>query len=117
MFEVPNLVTDNGKNLLVGHCIHQTRIYANTAVATGKGIDLIGLVNKVDEALKDCEKPITVAVMGCVVNGPGEAREADIGIAGGVGEALLFKKGEIVCKIPEDKIIDTLLSEIEKMRT
>ena len=61
------------------------------------------------------DKRLKVAIMGCAVNGPGEAREADIGIAGGIGEALLFKKGEIIKKIPEDKIIDTLLSEIEKM--
>jgi (E)-4-hydroxy-3-methylbut-2-enyl-diphosphate synthase len=54
--------------------------------------------------------------MGCVVNGPGEARDADIGIAGGVGEALLFKKGEALYKIPEEKIVDTLILEIEKMR-
>jgi (E)-4-hydroxy-3-methylbut-2-enyl-diphosphate synthase len=60
-------------------------------------------------------KPIKVALMGCVVNGPGEAREADVGIAGGKGEALLFKKGEIVRKISEKDIISTLISEIENM--
>ncbi|MEG1779173.1 MAG: flavodoxin-dependent (E)-4-hydroxy-3-methylbut-2-enyl-diphosphate synthase, partial [Oscillospiraceae bacterium] len=60
-------------------------------------------------------KKLTVAVMGCVVNGPGEAREADIGIAGGIGEALLFKKGEIICKVPQDKVVEVLLAEIEKM--
>ena len=65
-------------------------------------IDLIGLVNQVEKALKNCEKPITVAVMGCIVNGPGEAREADIGIAGGKGEAILIKKGEIIRKIKEE---------------
>jgi (E)-4-hydroxy-3-methylbut-2-enyl-diphosphate synthase len=79
-------------------------------------IDLIGLVNKVDEALKDCQKPITVAVMGCVVNGPGEAKECDFGIAGGKGEAVLFRHGEIVGKIPEDKIIEALISEIENFK-
>ena len=63
-------------------------------------IDLIGLVNRVDEALKECRKPITVAVMGCVVNGPGEAREADIGIAGGDGWGMIFEKGEQVEKLP-----------------
>jgi (E)-4-hydroxy-3-methylbut-2-enyl-diphosphate synthase len=78
-------------------------------------IDLIGLVNQVDDALKDCKKPITIAVMGCVVNGPGEAREADIGIAGGVGEGLLFKNGEIVRKIPEQSLVDELIAEIAKM--
>ncbi len=78
-------------------------------------IDLIGLANKVEEALKDCEKSLTVAVMGCAVNGPGEAREADIGIAGGDGCALLFKKGEILRKVPEEKVLEELLGEIEKM--
>ena len=65
-------------------------------------IDLIGLVNQVDAALKDCQKPITVAVMGCVVNGPGEAREADIGIAGGDGWGMIFEKGQQVAKLPYD---------------
>ena len=78
-------------------------------------IDLIGLVNKVDEALKDCEKPITVAVMGCVVNGPGEAREADIGIAGGDGWGMIFEKGEQVDKLPYDELLPALLARIEKM--
>ena len=78
-------------------------------------IDLIGLVNRVDEALKDCEKPITVAVMGCVVNGPGEAREADIGIAGGDGWGMLFEKGEQVEKLPYDQLLPALLKRIEKL--
>ena len=78
-------------------------------------IDLIGLVNKVDEALKDCEKPITVAVMGCVVNGPGEAREADIGIAGGDGWGMIFEKGELVEKLPYEQLLPALLSRIEKL--
>ena len=78
-------------------------------------IDLIGLVNKVDEALRDCEKPITVAVMGCVVNGPGEAREADIGIAGGDGWGMIFEKGEQVDKLPYDELLPALLARIEKM--
>ena len=78
-------------------------------------IDLIGLVNQVDAALKDCEKPITVAVMGCVVNGPGEAREADIGIAGGDGWGMLFEKGEQVEKLPYDELLPALLARIEKM--
>ncbi len=77
-------------------------------------IDLIGLVNQVDEALKNCEKPITVAVMGCVVNGPGEAREADIGIAGGDGWGMIFEKGQQVEKLPYDKLLDKLLERIEK---
>ena len=78
-------------------------------------IDLIGLVNRVDEALKDCKKPITVAVMGCVVNGPGEAREADIGIAGGDGWGMIFVKGEPVEKLPYDELLPALLKRIEAM--
>ena len=78
-------------------------------------IDLIGLVNQVEKALKDCEKPITVAVMGCVVNGPGEAREADIGIAGGDGWGTIFEKGVPVDKRPYEELLPALLSRIEAM--
>lgn len=78
-------------------------------------IDLIGIAKTVEEKLKDCDKNITVAVMGCVVNGPGEAKEADIGIAGGDGCGLIFKKGEILRKVPEEKLIDELLEEIDRM--
>ncbi len=78
-------------------------------------IDLIGLVNKVDEALKDCPKPITVAVMGCIVNGPGEAREADIGIAGGDGCGMLFEKGQQICKLPYEELLPALLKRIEAL--
>ena len=78
-------------------------------------IDLIGLVNKVDEALKDCQKPITVAVMGCVVNGPGEAREADIGIAGGDGWGMIFEKGEQVEKLPYEELLPALLKRIDNL--
>mgnify|MGYP000425377244 CR=1 FL=1 len=70
---------------------------------------------QVEERLRDCRKPIKVAVMGCAVNGPGEAREADIGVAGGDGCGLLFKKGEIIRKVPEDQILDELMREIEKL--
>ncbi len=77
-------------------------------------IDLIGLVNQVDAALKDCQKPITVAVMGCIVNGPGEAREADIGIAGGDGFGMLFEKGQQVAKLPYDQLLHALLKRIEE---
>ena len=80
-------------------------------------IDLIGLVNQVDQALKDCQKPITVAVMGCVVNGPGEAREADIGIAGGDGCGLIFEKGQAVEKLPYDALLPALLKRIEELDT
>ncbi len=78
-------------------------------------IDLIGLANAAQERLKDCNKNIKVAIMGCVVNGPGEAKEADIGIAGGDKEGLVFKKGVILYKVSEDKLIDALIDEIEKM--
>lgn len=78
-------------------------------------IDLIGLVNKVDQALKDCKKPITVAVMGCIVNGPGEAREADIGIAGGDGCGMLFEKGQQIEKLPYDELLSALLKRIEEI--
>ena len=78
-------------------------------------IDLIGLVNRVDEALKGCQKPITVAVMGCIVNGPGEAREADIGIAGGDGFGMIFEKGEQVEKLPYDELLPALLKRIESL--
>ena len=78
-------------------------------------IDLIGLVNRVDAALKDCQKPITVAVMGCVVNGPGEAREADIGIAGGDGWGMIFEKGQQVAKLPYDELLPELLRRIEQL--
>jgi len=78
-------------------------------------IDLIGLANEAQQRLKDCNKNIKVAIMGCVVNGPGEAKEADIGIAGGDNEGLVFKKGEILYKVDESKLIDALIDEIEKM--
>ena len=78
-------------------------------------IDLIGIANQVEQRLRECNKPLKVAVMGCAVNGPGEAKEADIGIAGGDGVGLIFKKGEVIKKVPEDILIDTLMEEILKM--
>lgn len=78
-------------------------------------IDLIGLAGRVEEALRGCDKNITVAVMGCAVNGPGEAAHADIGIAGGNGEGLLFAKGKILKKVPEDALFDELMRKIEEM--
>lgn len=78
-------------------------------------IDLISIANRVEDAIRTMDKNITVAVMGCAVNGPGEARDADIGIAGGDGFALLFKKGKIAGKYTEKEIVDVLLAEIEKM--
>ncbi|MBR4098371.1 MAG: flavodoxin-dependent (E)-4-hydroxy-3-methylbut-2-enyl-diphosphate synthase [Clostridium sp.] len=78
-------------------------------------IDLIGLAGQVEERLKQVDKPITVAVMGCVVNGPGEASAADCGIAGGVGEGLLFRRGEIVKKVPQAQLVDELFALIETL--
>ena len=78
-------------------------------------IDLIGLAAQVEERLKGVDKPITVAVMGCAVNGPGEASAADCGIAGGIGEGLLFRKGEIVKKVPQDRLVDELFALIEEL--
>ncbi len=78
-------------------------------------IDLIAIATEVENRLRDCNKNIKVAVMGCAVNGPGEAKEADIGIAGGNGVGLIFKKGEIIRKVPEDKLIEELIKEVEKL--
>ena len=78
-------------------------------------IDLIGLANQVEEALKDCQKPITVAVMGCIVNGPGEAREADVGIAGGEDCGVLFVKGQLKEKLPYDQLLPALLRYIDAL--
>lgn len=78
-------------------------------------IDLISLANEVEARLASVQKPIRVAVMGCAVNGPGEAREADLGVAGGEGEGLLFKKGKILRKVPEDQLLPALLEEVEKL--
>lgn len=78
-------------------------------------IDLIQIATEVEKRISKINKPLKIAVMGCAVNGPGEARDADIGIAGGDGVGLLFKKGEILRKVPENQIIDELMAEIEKM--
>ena len=78
-------------------------------------IDLIPIAEEVERRLQNCDKNITVAVMGCAVNGPGEASAADIGIAGGKGEGLLFRKGEILYKVPQERLVDALMAEIEKL--
>ncbi len=78
-------------------------------------IDLIGIASEVEKRLEGIDKNIKVAVMGCIVNGPGEARDADIGIAGGKGVGMIFRKGEILRKVPEDRIVDELIKEIEKI--
>ena len=77
--------------------------------------DMIPIAHEVEQRLRSCAKPITVAVMGCAVNGPGEARNADVGIAGGDGEGLLFRKGEILYKVPQEHLVDALMAEIEKL--
>ena len=76
---------------------------------------LLPIAREVERRLKSCDKPITVAVMGCVVNGPGEASAADVGIAGGKGEGLLFAKGKVLRKVPEDQLVDALFEEIDKL--
>ena len=78
-------------------------------------IDLISIANRINDLVKDIKKPLKVAVMGCVVNGPGEAKDADIGIAGGDGCAVLFKHGKTVKKVSESEITDVLIHEINKM--
>ena len=77
--------------------------------------DMIPLAEELERRLADCDKKITVAVMGCVVNGPGEASAADIGVAGGKGEGLIFRHGEVLYKVPEEKLLDALMEEIAKL--
>ena len=76
---------------------------------------MAAIARRVESELADIRVPLTVAVMGCVVNGPGEARAADVGIAGGDGEGLLFRHGEILYKVPQDKLVDALMDEIDKL--
>ena len=105
-----------GRQLLKSLGIIQNEITIISCPTCGRcKIDLINVANQVEDKLGKLKKPIKIAVMGCAVNGPGEARDADIGIAGGDGAALLFKKGEIIRKIREDEIVSTLIEEIEKM--
>ncbi len=104
-----------GKEILRSLDLLNDKIKVISCPTCGRcNIDLINTVNEVEGKISDINKNITVAIMGCAVNGPGEAREADIGIAGGKGEGLLFKKGEIVRKIKGDKLVEELLEEIEK---
>lgn len=116
---------------LTGHPLHEVRVGYDILKALGlrrRGveliscptcgrtqIDLIRIAEEVEERLQRLDRPLKVAVMGCVVNGPGEAREADIGIAGGKGAGLIFRKGEIVRKVPEERLVDELLKEIERL--
>ena len=105
-----------GRQILKSLGIIQNEITIISCPTCGRcQIDLINLAKEVEDKIGTLKKPIKLAIMGCAVNGPGEAREADIGIAGGVDSALLFKKGVIIGKIPEDKIVETLIQEIEKL--
>lgn len=104
-----------GKDILRSLNLLNDKIKIVSCPTCGRcNIDLIRVANEVEDKIKDINKDMTVAIMGCAVNGPGEAREADIGIAGGKGEGLLFKKGEIVRKIKGDSLVDELLEEISK---
>lgn len=104
-----------GKDILRSLNLLNDKIKIVSCPTCGRcNIDLISVANEVEERIKDINKDMTVAIMGCAVNGPGEAREADIGIAGGKGEGLLFKKGEIVRKIKGDSLVKELLEEIDK---
>lgn len=105
-----------GKKLLKAIGVRQGGIKFVSCPTCGRTeIDLIGIAKQAEERLSHIEKDITVAIMGCVVNGPGEASAADIGIAGGKGCGVLFKKGEIICKLPEEKLLERLIEEVEKM--
>ncbi len=105
-----------GKDILKGLDLLESGVQLIACPTCGRTkIDLIGLAQQVEERLQKESRPLKVAVMGCVVNGPGEAREADIGIAGGNGEGLLFKKGKVIRKVKEEELVDALMQEIERM--
>jgi (E)-4-hydroxy-3-methylbut-2-enyl-diphosphate synthase len=105
-----------GKDILRGLDLAGSGVQLIACPTCGRTkINLISLAQQVEDALQNYPKPVKVAVMGCAVNGPGEAREADIGIAGGNGEGLLFKKGTIIRKVKESELVEALLSELEQM--
>ena len=105
-----------GKDILRSLNLLNDKIKIVSCPTCGRcNIDLINIANKVENKIQDLDKNMTVAIMGCVVNGPGEAREADIGIAGGDGCALIFKKGQIIKKVPESEVLDSLMEEIDKL--
>ncbi len=104
------------KDILKALCLNDEGIKFISCPTCGRTrINLIDIAKEAEERLKNCKKNITVAIMGCAVNGPGEAREADIGIAGGNNQGLIFKKGEIVRKVPEDQLLNALVEEIESL--
>lgn len=113
--DIPEKEVDAGHDILRAIGLEKGVQIVSCPTCGRTKIDLIGIAAEVEAALKNVTKDIKVAVMGCVVNGPGEAADADIGIAGGDKCAVLFKKGEIICKIPENEIVNKLISEIEKM--
>ncbi len=113
--DAPEKEVDAGRDILRAIGLEKGVQFVSCPTCGRTKIDLISIAAEVEAALKNVKKNIKVAVMGCVVNGPGEASDADIGIAGGDKCAVLFKKGEIICKIPENEIVERLLSEIEKM--
>ena len=105
-----------GKELLKSFGYKEDSIQFISCPTCGRTqINLINIAKEVEKRLADCKKNITIAVMGCIVNGPGEAKEADIGIAGGNGVGLIFKKGEIIKKVKESELVDELLKEVENM--
>lgn len=105
-----------GHNILKSLNLEETGVKIVSCPTCGRTkIDIIGLTNKIEKELENISKPIKVAIMGCAVNGPGEAKDADIGIAGGNKQAVLFKKGKIERKIPEEEIVKVLIDEIKKM--
>ncbi len=110
----PDKEVDAGYDLLKSIDLRSKGIKFVSCPTCGRTkIDLIKIADEVEDKLKNYNKDITVAIMGCIVNGPGEAKEADIGIAGGDGNGLIFRKGEILRKVPEDKLVDELIYEIE----
>lgn len=111
----PIYEVDAGKNILKALGMHEGIEVVSCPTCARCRINLIDIAKKVNEAVKNINKPIKVAVMGCVVNGPGEAKDADIGIAGGDGCAVMFKKGEIFGKFSEDEVFEKLIEEIQKL--
>lgn len=112
--EDPIREIEAGKEILLALGLKKGLKIVSCPTCARTKIDLINLTHTVEEALKGVDKNLTVAIMGCPVNGPGEAREADIGVAGGRGEALLFRKGEILRKVKEDEIVPELLKMVEE---